>query len=147
MQRLTTRPGGYADSQGWTALTLLWLEESLLEGEPILQQEVSQAPEIDLAILMLHPEQFLPLFPQLFPSIPLIPDLGRLRPPTFLKRDPGADSIIAPLFSDKLLAIIVQHVQNVLGMNAMQHQSDSRALHLFQSVDHLLSLMNGGLLV
>ena len=43
LQRLTIRLEGVGESQGWTALTLLWLEESLLEGEPIFQKEISHA--------------------------------------------------------------------------------------------------------
>ena len=83
-------------------------------GEPILQKEFGQAPQIDFAILVIHPEQLLPLFPHLFPTIPLLPDIARLRPPTFLKRDLGADSIVAPLFSGTLHAILVQQVRDVL---------------------------------
>jgi hypothetical protein len=48
------------ESQGWTALTVLRLEESLLEGEPTFEEEVSQAQsQVDLVLLVIHPEQHL----------------------------------------------------------------------------------------
>ena len=38
----------------------------------MLQEEVSELPEVYLALLMLLIHQILPIFPQLFPRVPLL---------------------------------------------------------------------------
>jgi hypothetical protein len=78
----------------------------------MLHEEISELPEVDLALLHYLIDQILSKLPHLFALVLLIPQNGGRGPTALLKTNCPGNCIITPLFPEKLRPKAVQNRRN-----------------------------------